>query len=333
MSTARPSTKPKSTATGKRIYLDNSMLTDYRKCPRYFYLRHIRDWASADMRRPLIFGAAWHAAVATIWQGFKKLDEEKLARLAYEQFMVKWVEEGGPAEMSLVQIEEWNPRTPMVAAEMIVNYIKERASILERAKVLQIEQPFAVPLFSDRDDVFIIGRKDARVVINDLTLIEHKTTTEYKKDGGFKLSFTESFSPNSQLETYLFSESVGEKKPAKTIWVDAALVHKTVHDKFKFIPVSYATEAMDAWLWETRDWANRIISEKARLEGASKTATHMTAFPRNDFSCQGKYGRCQFLDICRSEPNPAKLKRPPEGFKEDHWEPFDVLGLDKIMKR
>jgi len=325
---------PKPTETSSpRFYIDNSMLSDYRKCHRYYYLRHVRDWTSSEERKPLIFGAAWHAAMAIVWQGFNKLSEEKLLRLAFDAFQTKWVEEGGPENMDLPTIERWEPRTPMVAAEMLANYVRDRGPMLSRMKVLSIEQPFAVPLFADRDDIFLIGRKDARVIINERTLIEHKTTTAYKKDGGFKSDFLDSFSPNSQLEGYLFSELTGEKQPCKTIWVDAALVHKQVHDKFKFIPISYATEAMDAWLWETRDWVTRVLSEYERMDEAPAEATHMTSFPRNDWSCQGKYGACQFLNICRSIPNPSKLKAPPEGYVEDHWEPFDVLHLDKIMKR
>lgn len=329
-----PSSPPSKAKHEPRFYIDNSMLQDYRKCHRYYYLRHERDWTSAEERRPLIFGAAWHAAMAVIWQGFGKLSEDKLLALAYQAFMDTWVEEGGPREMTLQVIEKWEPRTPMVAQEMLINYVRDRASILEKMKVLSVEQPFAVPVFADRSDIWLIGRKDVRAIIGgQRRLVEHKTTTAYKKDGGFKSDFLDSFSPNSQLETYLFSESVGEKNPCQEIWVDAALVHKQVHDKFKFIPVSYATEAMDAWLWETRDWVTRILSEYERLDAGTGAATHMTAFPRNDWACQGKYGACQFLPICRSIPNPSKLKAPPEGFVVDHWEPFDVLHLDKIMER
>lgn len=337
MSTAqplKPKLKPAAEAI-QRIYLDNTKLTDYRKCPRYYYLRHIRGWTSSAERPPIIFGAAWHAAMSVIWRDYGKLSEDKLLKLAYQAFTAKWIEEGGPANMDLATIEEWEPRTPMVAAEMLINYLHDRAPMLARIKHLSAEQPFAVPIFADRDDVWLIGRKDQRVTHNGETLlIEHKTTTSYKKEGGFRSEFTDSFSPNSQLETYLYADRVGEKKPAAAIWVDAALVHKQVHDKFKFIPISFATEAMEAFLWETRDWTMRILSEHERLdERAAFKATHMTAFPKNDISCMGRYGPCQFLEVCRSIPNPAKLREPPQGYKLEFWEPFDVLGLDKIMKR
>lgn len=339
MSTQQPSMLKKKLARGSapRIYLDNTMLEGYRRCPRYYYLRHVRGWSSIETRRPLIFGGAWHAAMGVIWQHHARLDDNKLLAAAHYAFMTKWVEEGGPADMDLATQEAWEPRTPAVAAEMLHNYILERRPMLSRMKLLSSEQPFAVPIFSDRDDVWLIGRKDQRVLHlnrNEVLLIEHKTTTEYKKDGGFKATFTESFSPNSQLESYLYADRVGEKKSATEVWVDAALVHKQVHDKFKFLPISYATEAMEAFLWETRDWVHRILSEHERYEvGGHTDATHMTAFPKNTWACHGRFGACDFLSVCRSIPNPAKQKQPPEGFKLEFWQPYDVLGLDKIMKR
>jgi hypothetical protein len=313
------------------------MLTDYRKCPRYFYLRHIRGFSTTELRKPLIFGSAWHSAMGVVWQFHSKLrDDRKLLAAAYEAFMATWVEEGGPPEMSLQLTEEWEPRTPAIAAEMLLNYITERRPMLDRMKLLSSEQPFAVPIFPDRDDIWLIGRKDERILHlqqNQPLLIEHKTTTAYKKDGGFRQDYIDSFSPNSQVETYLYADRVGEKQPAKQLWVDAALVHKQVHDRFKFIPIAHSTSGTEQFVWELRDWTNRILSEYDRLDGSEAAPTHMTAFPRNDMSCMGRYGPCAFLEVCRSVPNPARLKEPPQGFKIDFWEPFDVLGLDRIMRR
>ena len=54
--------------------------------------------------------------------------------------------------------------------------------------------------------------------------------------------------------------------------------------------------------------------------------------PKTAESCFGKYGACPFLDICRSIPDPSQLEEVPGGYIKEFWEPFDVLGLDKIVK-
>lgn len=43
-----------------RLY-DNTRLSDYKRCPRFFFFRHVMHWVSTGERRlPLIFGGAWH---------------------------------------------------------------------------------------------------------------------------------------------------------------------------------------------------------------------------------------------------------------------------------
>ena len=46
---------------------------------------------------------------------------------------------------------------------------------------------------------------------------------------------------------------------------------------------------------------------------------------RNTDSCQGKYGRCQFVDVCRMYPAHNELlanDAPPQGFIERAWTPY-----------
>ena len=316
-----------------RFYADNTILSGYKKCPRFHYLRQERGWRSEGIRKPLVFGIAWHAAMAVVWQGFHKLGKNLLP-VAMEAFWQSWIEEGAPKTLDLATIEEWGARTPHVAEEMLINYVHERESILKKSRLISSEQPFAVPIFPDDTSVWYIGRKDEKILLNGEGLvIEHKTTSEYKKDGGFKSSYIEGWSPNAQIEGYLYSEQHEKKNRARMVWVDAALVHKQVHDKFKFIPISIATGGIEAWLWECRDWIARIMSERERLATADTNASHMTAFPKNTESCSGKYGLCEFIHLCRSVNNPHKLKVPPEGFVEDRWEPFDILKLNTIMEK
>jgi len=106
-------------------------------------------------------------------------------------------------------------------------------------------------------------------------------------------------------------------------------VHKKVHDAFRFIPVSSTLAALTAWLWETRDWVNRVSSELERLDKAEDQKI-LTAFPRSTNQCVGKYGLCSMLPICRGFNNPSTLDEPPAGFIHDPWNPFDLLHIDKL---
>src|SRR4030095_813518 len=106
------------------------------------------------------------------------------------------------------------------------------------------------------------------------------------KDGFFRGDFLDSFSPNSQVDGYQYAAGPLYEGKLKSIWIDAALVHKTVHDGFKFIPIDRAGLALDAWLYEVDEWIYQI-------EGHTEALTYpeviegpvMKAFPRNTSSC------------------------------------------------
>src|SRR5690606_5410216 len=128
---------------------------------------------------------AWHAAMEVIWPGLVAgIGRETLLSAAYDAFHHYWVSEGFPAELTLEQEQEMSPRTPGQAYELLAAYIEARESIRDSFEILSIEQPFAVPLFSDRDDIFYVGKIDKicrskRHAPGQIIGIEHKTTTAY----------------------------------------------------------------------------------------------------------------------------------------------------------
>lgn len=318
----------------KNEYFDNTMVSDYKQCPRYFFLRHVRGWRrEGKVAEPLAFGLAWHEAMDVVWTKYKtRKSDDKLLDAAMLAWNASWTKSGHPDmnTWSLEYEEKYKARTPMVAREMIKAYIEQRRQFLEKAKLHAAETPFAVPIFTDLP-IYYIGRIDKHIELNgDQIALEHKTTSDYRKGGGFDSRYLESWSPSSQIEGYIH-QSQHTKKPFRYVWVDAALVHKQAR-AFKFIPVSASTSGMDAWLWEVRDWVTRITSERRRLTEAGTANSHMTAYPRNTGQCSAKFGLCTYINICRSVPNPAQLTEPPAGFVEDRWAPFDLLGVDKIMK-
>jgi hypothetical protein len=125
----------------------------------------------------------------------------------------------------------------------------------------------------------------------------------------------------------------GDDGGVRYVWVDGALVHKKVHDAFKFIPIAASMASLEGWLWEVRDWIERINVEKAKLSETKNTqGDMMQCFPRNTDQCTGKYGPCTFKRLCGSIDNPAKLDEPPETYVVKFWFPFDVLKIDKLGK-
>lgn len=322
------------------VYYDNTRISAYRECPRKFYLRHVKDFAGEGLSVDLIFGLSWHEAMNVLWPLVQQRQPKQACIAgAFKAFVQSWVAEGLPAPLSenyQTITDRWEVKNPYVAMEMLGNYYDQRKPFIEDCSEIDVELPFAVPLFKiGEQQIYLIGRLDK--VVKHRTegrlVIEHKTTGWYAKEGGFRSDYIESFSPNSQVDGYCFAGNSLYDNGIRAVWVDAALTHKTVHDKFKFIPIERQFAALNAWLVDTRLWVLRIIKELE--DNALYTAsveTSMPVFPKNTSSCH-LYNGCSFRSVCRYIPNPATLTTPPPGFKIERWEPFDTLKIGKILQK
>jgi hypothetical protein len=323
-------------------FYDNTRITAYKRCPRYFYYRHDRDWQLDGSSPPLIFGSSWHEAMDVVWKLLPTRDDqntttEDIVRTAWAAFNLSWEEEQTPwEEMGDEERKRLGARTPMVALEMLYEYIDAREKILTSPdfELIAIEQPFAVPLHPDDDTLFYVGRIDKVFRWRgDVYAGEHKTTSAYRKaDVPFRSNFLDSFSPNSQIDGYLHALHMLYGDEAKAVWIDAALVHKERHDGFSWIQIERQLSQLDSWLFETKTWIDKMEMDKAELahmrEDYASNDSYLRAFPKNTNSCMD-YAGCAYLELCKMIPNPEG-RSVPSGYTEKHWSPFDELELGKI---
>jgi len=317
-----------------RRYVDNTMLSTYRECPRKYYLRHVKGWRKEGIAMPLVFGLSWHSMMDVVWTQYHNLSLDDLCQAAAEQFDATWQEQGMPTSTSIDVMDRWGARTPMVAREMLVHYIDARQHALEHAELVACEQPFAVPLpiAEHQEEMFwYAGRLDKVVDYNGaIRVIEHKTTSEYKIDGGFKTAYVESWYMDSQVMGYLYGGGM-YFNGLEDVWVDASLVHKKVHNAFKFIPVGHQYGMLQAWVEDTKEWIRRLKRDEANLQEYEGLLGGV--FPKQQQACVGKYGPCAYLDVCRTQHAPDKMEEPPAGYITEFWSPFDVLELHKLLDK
>lgn len=330
-----------------KTYYDNTKLSCYKTCPRQFYFRHVRHWRREGNSAALAFGLSWHEAMDVIWGLAGKKSDEQVIALAYHKFLECWQKEGfkHPDDMDFDELESLAPRTPMIGAEMLVNYLAKRKEFIINSEIIAIEQPFAVPLYPDDNcDEFYIGRID-KVVRNNGRIfpIEHKTTSMFRgraPDHQLRPDYIEQWSLNAQVDGYLNTTAMHYGKELKALYVDAALVHKKAHGVFQFIPIERALVQMDSWLFDVRDWVARVNFDVERLEahrearrinlGEADNLPYLSTFPRNTESCQGKYNRtCSYFDLCRYWNNPEDYTLPDK-FIEEEWNPFELLKIQEV---
>lgn len=311
------------------LFWDNTKISSYKDCPRKYFLRHVMQWRSEGTATPLVFGGAWHAAMDAVWKLLPTTSVPETALAAMGAFVAKWEEEGLPSQLDTDQERAFAPRTPMIAAEMIPNYISQRQKIITECEVLTIEQPFAVPL-PNVPRAWYVGRLDKAIRHQGQVLvIEHKTTALYRKDGPFQYDWSNSWYSDSQVKGYEFGGNMYYPENFGGVWIDGAMVHRTIHDGFKFIPVKHTIDLVTEWLGDTEQWVERINKDTIMFEEHG----HLTkgVFPKNENSCHGKYGPCAFLDVCRTTASIHKDQDVPYGYLIEPWEPFETLGLEKII--
>ena len=315
--------------TPKSDCFDNTRISSYKECPRSFFIRHILHWRGEGTANALVFGLSWHDGMDAVWINAKKLQREDLVQLALLKFLETWEAWGLDPQPNLMTMERMAPRTPGVAGDMFHNYVDKRWNMLQESTLLAAEQPFAVPM-PGMENVWYIGRLDKSIEYGPSRLIlEHKTTTAYATVGNFRSEYVDSWYSSSQVKGYQFGGNL-YYSGVDAVWVDAALVHKKVHDAFKFIPISHKYNLLEEWLGDTKGWISRIIADRDAYNSAGYL--QQGVFPKNEDSCYGKYGSCPFLDICRTTADPSKLDSVPPGYVKEVWEPFSVLGLDKLLE-
>ena len=320
-------------------YYDNSRLADAKRCFRKYYFRHGKDWELAVFNKDLAFGSGWHEGMDVIWlecakTPFQDLNIPELVQSAFDAFMAKWLDEGGIAveDLGPEELKALGTKSPMIAKEMFYEYILARRSFFEDPtfELLACEQPFAVPLDPDDDSLFYVGRMD-KVFRKQggIYVGEHKTSSLYSVASGFRSTFLDSFSPNSQVDGYLHAIHMLYGEEAKAVWVDAALCHAKHHDIFQFIPIERKHEQLEAWLFDTKWWIQSIEESWEVVDSCPDDDPYLAAFPKNTEACMD-YGRnCPFHQVCRMVPNPKSQQLPP-GYREFKWSPFDRLHLDKL---
>lgn len=312
-------------------FYDNTRIAAFKRCPRYYYFRHVRHWTGEGKSPPLAFGAAWHKAMDVVWQAIHgHATDAEAVDLGYEGFCHEWIEQGmpSPLEIGPAEIADLRGRVPGTALEMLYSYVEQRGDFIKRIKLEAVEKPFVVPLDPVDPYLWYIGRIDKVIQKDgDILGIEHKTTSAYSTIGGFRQSFLDSFSPNNQIDGYMFALRMLYGKRATAIWVDAVLVHKTEHHHTRIVPVERFGSYLDSWLWEVHSWIDQIEANQAAME--HQDDGYMSAWPMNTNSCWDFNMPCPYLDVCKARSDPHNMEKPPIGMIEKPWSPLEHVGLDE----
>lgn len=283
--------------------IDNTAMSAFQRCPTLYDLSMIQGWKPKKQSSALSFGTLWHLLLETHYKTGGNKDE------VYKAFAVA----------SHKVPSEGDYRTSQRA---LLDYEKYRK---EYDIKKDCEQTYGFPdnpmveistaVFSD-----ILGHDygvkiDRIVVENGLGYVEdHKTTSRLDKSYFRQYELSNQMMGYVRIANYLIPD-------IKVVGVRINLLHALTNSSaFHRHIVTYPDSRLKEWEENSGMWMR--IMERAHETGI---------FPRHygDNGCNGKFGRCEFFDVCSSSPliRDEILK---QDFHIEHWDPLKHQEGDPI---
>lgn len=275
--------------------IDNTALSTYMRCPRKYKLSMIEGWRRKEKSQALSFGAFWHRLLET---HYKSGGDEKAVMHTFMQYHTEVPDTGDyrTAARALLEYRKFRQAHP------IESDVRSTVGWPD-APMVEI----ATAIHSERLIHEYAGKLDRIVVVGGLGFIEdHKTTSRLDK-GYFK-----QFENSNQMMGYVWMarQLVSE---VKVVGVRINLLHVlTTKSGFDRQVITYPDSRMVEWEDNTNRWLRRLMR-----------AIEEDDFPAHfgDDGCNGKYGRCEFFDVCASPPS-IRQAVLEQDFHHDPWDPL-----------
>lgn len=285
--------------------IDSSKLGTFCKCEREFFFNYVLHWRKNYPNIHLEFGTAWHLAKEHLLNHDLSPDS---INAAYLKFLGHYRKYFSP-EDDMNQVA----KTPANALDALKSYCKQYAITNKTLKVHGTEISGKVLV----DDIHSISYKiDAIVEDNEgIWCLDHKTAS---RDTPL---FEDSWQMSDQMSIYTHAlRSFYNPDTVRGAIIDATILRK-MGNLHKRIKVRRSYLAQEEFLWTLSQRLQYIDHEFERLANCATSDPVLHAFPKNTKTCT-MYGRCPYMDLCLSCPNPLKHAAiVPNGYKVEVWNP------------
>jgi hypothetical protein len=334
------------------LFIDNSFLELLSTCPRQLQYSQLNRRISADTNYAQSFGTAGHL----VWEHRYKTygtrpPDEKLESEQLEILTDHFAQNPTPED----ERRDLNFAIDLFVKRYNKRYIVEPFQLLlDGEGKPMVELPFALPLFEAKHhgiysplQVYYSGRIDLPVRWNDLTiLIDHKTSSilgPYYFKG-------EAVSPQYLGYCWSFEQLTGQKidafcingirtseKPEYVLKWERS--KKSLLDDFEEQQEPSQTTNGDKkkgdpklW-WQDAHQRRTVYLKPGQLdEWQHNTITKVEELlwhyqrdymPTKEKWCVGKYGECQYYEVCHGLPTEQKMMVLNSGaFKDNDWSPL-----------
>lgn len=326
------------TIHGNCLFVDNSTLQVLGTCPRKGLYKFLAKLRPSRPRAALIFGSAMHKALETRDLSEKPMVdsevEEKMIDSLCEYYTNHPVDDTDYRSLAYAidTVREYNRKYPFDSA----------TPIHTPDGVLAVEIPCALPVGEitvdaellvvdpevngglatmrhiDTLTIIFTGKIDRICTYNgSIYILDHKTTSM----GG--PTYFDEFYTSLQFKGYKWGAEQILGKPIAGVIINALVCRPPKKDfsvNYSFdrqvIPIN--NEHLEDWKHSFLGLINTFINyhiDQPHLE--------QMAFPMNTSSCVGKYGRCDFFDVCQLPPSHRVNMLNTPLFEHDDWSPLN----------
>lgn len=276
--------------------MDNSMLSQFKDCPRKFHWRYNRHLVPLHEKNYVTgFGHALHEAMAA-W--YKTGDAQKMDKA----FVDEWLPYEGQDESG---------KRCMLRGLTITRQYREKFTH-EPFEVITpdyIEVGFTMEL----GDHLICGKIDGivnwKLLTEGLVVLEHK----FSNSKGFLTC-----EPNAQLDTYIWAASRITGKPLIGAYFNQVYHTLKDHNKNDFVrELTYRSEE------KIEEWERDTLFYIGLIDRCSMEET----WPKNTKHC-GAYNRaCEYTRLCKTVCKTEQEELIPLLYKTEKWNPYpDARG-------
>ncbi len=322
---------------GNCLFLDNSSLQVLGTCPRKGLYKLLKKKRPARPRMALVFGSAIHKALEA-----RDLDPSPMVSPAVEEKMI----DGLLEVFGQNHVDDTDYRSLAYAIDTTREYNRQykfdnAPPILVNGKPA-VEIPVAIPVgVLDIDDELFISDPDIdsgkphykhfdQLVIvftgkidrictynGSIYILDHKTTSM----GG--PTYFDEFYTSLQFKGYKWAAEKLIGKPVVGVIINALVCRPPKRD----LTVNYTFDRQVIPIADSHleDWRHSFL-------GLIQTFLHYhsnqrelgpMAFPMNTSNCVGKYGRCDFFDVCQLCPSQREMMINTPLFETDNWSPLN----------
>lgn len=256
-------------------------MADFNKCPRWFFIRHVRGLRPKGESAALQFGSALHNGLA-VWY---KTKEKDAALDAVEQ-------------SSYIEIPG-EYRTKGLVAITLHEYWEQYGEDKNWDIVLN-ESAFDL---TDDEGFRWGGRLDLGVRWNKrIWIVDHKSTSM----GG--PSWWNEFETAPQMAGYSWAGGKLHGERIAGVIINRIVVRRSGTSEFDRRPFRWEP-------WKLEEWRDARIRDYNKLAECFETGD----FPPNHYSCITRYGKCPAHGVCTAPPK-ARETILDFDFVEDRWD-------------